>query len=243
MIETIQKPRSKKQARTSALTRESKANQRKWERFWKKTDTVPSAQKYNLTISNLPKFIWFRNAKVGTRSIFTAFENSNVPFTAESPANCYYSPGIYKDYFKFGFVRNPWDRFVSGWLNKVVKNNSLNFDETTHQEMQIFENFVSYCSTLDLGTCNRHFRHQHKLIDLNEIDFLGRMESFNRDLGDVFRILDLPLKKVPLKNKSEHSGNYHSFFTKETKSKIFEMYKKDIQIFGYTYDLDTRGQT
>ncbi len=225
----------KKMKRLRELTDESKVNQCEWEKFWETNESVPSSCKYNLTICDAPKFIWFRNAKVGTRSIFQAFDDANVQLIAESPSNCYYSPDIYNDYFKFAFVRNPWDRFVSGWLGKVVKNNMFNFAPSTLKEMQQFENFVSYYAGFDLDTCDRHFRRQSKLIDINEIDFIGRMESFNEDLQEVFQILELPDIPIPVKNKSSRTSSYHTYYTDDTKNIVSDMYRKDIQLFGYTY--------
>lgn len=237
MIQTSTKLNPYKRVkRPTELTDESKANQYKWEKFWETHEDVPSSCKYNLTICGSPKFIWFRNAKVGTRSTFQAFDDAKVKFIAESPSNCYYSPDIYKDYFKFAFVRNPWDRFVSGWLNKVVKKNRLDFSPSTLKEMLQFENFVNYYSELDLDTCNRHFRSQNKLIDLNEIDFIGRMESFNEDLKEVFRILGLPDTPIPVRNKSNQKSSYHTYYTDDTKQIVSDMYRKDIQLFGYTYE-------
>ncbi len=240
MIETIPEINDHEKSRSKTLTKNSEQNQLDYKNFWKTNKTAPSFGQYNLTISKDDKFIWFRNAKVGTRLIFSALENENISLIAESPSNCYYCPSSYEDYFKFAFVRNPWERFVSGWLDKVVKNNLLNFNKEIHEKMQDFESFVIYCSELNLKTCNRHFRHQNKLIDLNEIDYLGRMESFNNDLKQIFDILGLSLKKVPIKNKSETKSSYDSFYTNKTKEMISDMYRKDIQLFKYSYDLNKR---
>lgn len=233
MIESENVPGEK---RSNKHTDESQKQQQKSMRLWRNHDCVPSAQTYNLTICDAPKFIWFRNAKVGTRSTFTALEEANVKLTAESIFGCHYSPQEYRDYFKFSFVRNPWDRFVSGWINTVVRRNAFDLDAKNYAHVQTFDNFVSYCSELDLESWNSHFRHQCKLIDLNEIDFIGRLENFDRDIKEIFDKLDIPLPKVPNKNKSRERSHYSSYYTQKSKSLVGGMYRKDIQLFGYEFE-------
>lgn len=235
MIKTKKSIHDKEQSPESHLTWKSKALQKEWKQFWEMNKHIPSAYAYNLTICDAPKFIWFRNAKVATRSIFGAIDAAGVKLTAVQAFHCYYPPQEYNDYFKFAFVRNPWDRFVSGWLNKVVKLNALNFDLKTLAEMQQFDRFVEYYSGLDLDTCDHHFRRQCRLIDLNEVDYIGRLEHFDEDLKEVFRILALPEVTIPHKNRSQKQVNYHSYYTDDTRRMIEKMYQKDIRIFGYTF--------
>lgn len=232
----IKTKESKNKKWGSKLTTESRVLQNEWKQFWVTNECVPSSYKYNLTICDAPKFIWFRNAKVGTRSTFKAFNDAGVQLIAEEPYDCYYSPQKHKDYFKFAFVRNPWDRFVSGWISKVVKMNHLNFDPQTLAEMQQFDCFADYCSELDLDKCDIHFRRQCRLIDLNEVNFIGRMEHFDEDLKEIFRILELPEVQIPVKNKSRRDSDYRSYYTDDTRGMVSEMYRKDIQVFGYAFD-------
>lgn len=157
MIETKYKTKNK---RVSELTDESKSDQEKWKIFWEENKTVPSTNRYNLSICDNPKFIWFRNAKVATRSTFNVFEDAGLEFVADSAFKCHYPPQAYKDYFKFAFVRNPWDRFVSGWLNKVIRKNAFKLAPDLYEELQEFDRFVTYCSKFNLDTWNSHFRRQ-----------------------------------------------------------------------------------
>ena len=235
MIRTKKNSKGIKVNRNSRLTQDSKLQQRKWKTFWKNNQCIPSTQHYNLTICDDPKFIWFRNAKVGTRSIFSALDDADVQLTADHALACYYSPQKYKDYFKFAFVRNPWDRFVSGWYDKIYKNNAFNLSASARAELKQFENFVSYYSKMNIKTCNTHFRSQCALIDLNEVDYIGKFENFNEDLKEIFSNIGLPISQVPHKHKSSKKSSYQSYYTEETKQIIAELYQKDIQLFGYTF--------
>lgn len=74
---------------------------------------IPSTNQYNLTISHESKFIWFRVAKVGTRTILNHLRKSNVSLDVEHASFIHYPVKSYENYFKFAFVRNPWGRLVS----------------------------------------------------------------------------------------------------------------------------------
>jgi hypothetical protein len=195
----------------------------------------PSRMAYNLTISHHHRFIWFRVAKTATRTLFSHFRNHNIPLDAEHPYQVRYSERYYRSYFKFSFVRNPWDRVVSAWVNKVVDHNRWNFDEATLRELQEFRNFVTYLETLDLSVCDQHLRRQSDLIDLNNLDFLGRFESFDRDFAEVCHRLGLPDYEPAVHNQSPKRNDYRSYYDDALAERVSNLYRKDIQLFNYTF--------
>lgn len=219
------------------LTRQSIDNQNEWKEFWVKNTNVPSFYKYNITICDDPKFIWFRNAKVCTRTILESFTNLGLKLVAEQANGIYYPPEVYKDYYKFAFVRNPWDRLVSGWKNKIDVDKvycKLNLDPFPHAQLRNFEQFVDYSCELDLNTCDKHFRLQSRLIDLNEVDFIGRFENFDDDFNQVLDTLKLFKTPIPHVNKSNRKP-YHQYYSEQTKLKVKKIYQRDIQLFGYNF--------
>ena len=87
-------------------------------------------KKFSVTVSDDLKYVFFRNPKTATRSIL--FHSTKVLlFQMVSlilPVKNRHKTGYDRKYnlawdcyFKFGFVRNPWDRLVSTYTNKIKK--------------------------------------------------------------------------------------------------------------------------
>ena len=200
-----------------------------------KLPITPSEHKYNITINHEKKFLWFRVAKVGTRTIFSHLKNNNIQLDVEHASYLNYPVKSYKDYFKFAFIRNPWDRLVSCWYNKVIEKNYYNFDAETHDRMKNFDNFIDYVATLDIFNCERHLCAQTALIDINNVDYLGRMETFTQDINYIFNHLNINTENIISKNVTKNRKPYHGYYTEKLAEKVYQIYKKDIQVFGYNF--------
>ena len=67
-------------------------------------------------------------AKVATRTIRHHCETHGVSLDVDHAMRVRYPLATYADYFTFAFVRDPLDRFVSAWHDKVVDHNYYDFD-------------------------------------------------------------------------------------------------------------------
>lgn len=139
-----------------------------------------------------------------------------------------YYPCMFKNYFKFSFVRNPENRFVSAWKDKVLKQNYFKFSNSEFVKMKDLNNFISWVDKLDIDNCDEHLRSQNSLIDLNNIDFLGRFENFANDFKIVLDKLKIVNDNIKILNKGIKTD---SDLTYEQKIRIYKIYKKDFQIF------------
>lgn len=213
--------------------------------FWAAGPFMPSAQSLNITISHSHRFIWYRVAKVATRSTLQGLRDQGVVFEAEHPMAVCYPLNTYDSYFKFAFVRNPWSRVVSCWKNKIVDRHLAPPDGVVRwrglpdaqlQQLESFSGFVSYVESLSIDTCDIHLRSQSKLIDLNHIDFLGRYENMEQDMEEVFVSLGLPARALPKINQSTGGETYRDHYDADLIERVARIYRRDIQIFGYTFD-------
>lgn len=195
---------------------------------------IPSQKRYNISISHHRKFLWFRVAKVGTRTIFDGFDSANVILDSDHAMECHYRPESYSDYFRFAFVRNPWDRLVSCWHDKVVDRNYFEFKDERWNELKQFDRFVQYVEDLDIRSCDHHLRAQSCLVDLNNIDFLGRFENFESDLCYVMEKLNLETSTIPRVNATNRT-DYHEYYSQELAQRVGRIYALDISMFNYAY--------
>jgi hypothetical protein len=172
--------------------------------------------------------------KVATHSIRLHLKNY-TPETVYYHGFNHYPIQLYDDYYKFAFVRNPFDRLVSCWVNKVVNKNHFKFNDKEYAEMQTFANFIGYVKGLDLTRCERHLRHQSSLIDLNQVNFLGRLENIDADYMELCKILNLPYKKLENRNSSSNRKNYRDYYDDKLVEEVSKLYVKDLRLFNYSF--------
>jgi len=185
---------------------------------------------YFYLISSQEKFIFFAVPKTGYSSISTMIRDNN------NQTNTYFDYielDNFENYFKFSFIRNPWDRIVSAYLNLIV---TKRYDPFEHLHDQDFDFFVNYIANQDLNNADIHIRTQRSLIP-PKIDYIGRFEYFHDDLSHILDKIGLHGKEISHLNKSEHL-HYSHYYNDITREIIAEKYKDDIEAFGYKFEMD-----
>jgi len=154
----------------------------------------------------------------------------------------------YDDYFKFAFVRNPWDRLVSCYSQKLNLNGPglklpVDNDIQLYPGMS-FPAFVEAVHEIPDGAANPHFQSQHMVIcgpgeDKPILpDFVGRFENLAADFDAVAERISGPQKlELPhiLRSRSRQSRTYTEFYDDRLRDLAHERYRDDIEIFGYSY--------
>lgn len=144
-----------------------------------------------------------------------------------------------QDYFKFTFVRNPFDRLVSCWMDKTqgkVMFNAFARDHGMWHKMP-FDKFVEIVAGIPDEKSNQHFRSQTHEIMIKDYmipQFIGRFERLNKDWKYIQkRIPELP--DLPHVNKSHHKP-YQEYYTPGLMDKVAERYKRDLNILSYNFN-------
>lgn len=160
----------------------------------------------------------------------------HVPWFEYQRAN----PRKFRKYFKFAFVRNPWDRLVSTYF--YLKSGGLNeMDRAWADEhlagYESFEEFVMEWLTEERTWSWVHFKPQHYFICEDElriqVDFVGRMERVNKDFQTVAHRLGCT-RALATGNRSRHR-HYSAYYTAELRDKVAQVYAADIRLFGYSF--------
>ena len=135
---------------------------------------------------------------------------------------------LYNDYFKFGFVRNPWDWQVSLYFYMLK--------DKGHYQHKLIKSFKSFDEFIEWRVFKEKRLQKSFFVDKKGnliVDFIGRYENLNEDFQKVLQIVGLE-KEIMLEhtNKSNHD-NYMSYYNEYTYKLIEEHFKEDIEMFGY----------
>jgi hypothetical protein len=134
-------------------------------------------------------------------------------------------------YFKFGFVRNPWDRAVSLYERKegLQLRSKMSFDE--------FIEWMRFASS----TCVHPVPHRYQLdwfvSPHGEVlaDFIGKYESLDADWQRICARLGIEAALPRLKVNSDRARDYTGYYSERTRKIVAERFAVDIEYFGYKF--------
>lgn len=139
-----------------------------------------------------------------------------------------------EEYFKFAIVRNPYDRCLSKYFHHIKTHAGLPAEKRAKD--------LSFSDWVAQGGLN-YFRPQiHYLIDSNGklcIDFVGRFEFLDRDFKTICKKLGkdtLELGHVNFNHAITDRKHYSHYYDDKTREYIYNRYKIDFDILGYTFE-------
>ena len=138
----------------------------------------------------------------------------------------------FRSYFKFGFVRNPWDRVVSLYERR---------EGLQMRDKMSFEAFVEWLN-FSSSTCIHPSPHRNQLdwfVDPHGeviVDFIGRFETLTRDWARIAGRLGIR-QPLPHKNRNPRERRpYPEYYTSRTRELVARKFRVDIDFFGYEFD-------
>lgn len=162
----------------------------------------------------------------------------HVPFKDYILAN----PGKFSRFFKFAFVRNPYDRLLSSYA--FLRAGGMNAADTRFAEIHVrpfesFEHFVTegLARNSDIQKWV-HLRPQSDFIcdkqGRNMMDFTGRFEKLDKSYENIANILGKP-KELTFTNPSNR-GDYRDIYTQTSVDIVKRIYAGDLYNFGYKFN-------
>tara|TARA_S200000501_G_C20770680_1_gene720422 strand:+ start:347 stop:949 length:603 start_codon:yes stop_codon:yes gene_type:complete len=130
----------------------------------------------------------------------------------------------YINYFKFAFVRNPWDRVVSWYFFEKKCFTNEKRDLTNVKFRQYIQNYQNIWAN----------KRQSQYEFTKCCDYIGRFENIQVDFNAICDKIGIARQKLPHKNKTTHK-HYTKYYDEETKSIVAEKFSKDVEHFGYRF--------
>lgn len=195
-----------------------------------------------MIVSKSKKFIYFHNPKSAGSSMTLALapyctkwknqvEKSynrgwQCKYHHDNKQHCRMSQTRYtefQDYYKFAFVRNPWEMVLS-FYEKTKQNG--------RHKIENFEDFL-YSSFYLKRSALRITQSQY--LD-KPLDFVGKIENLEEDWKKIRSIIGIG-DDLPHVNKKKDVGwkNYRQVYTSEQRDLVAERYKRDIDLYKYDF--------
>jgi len=147
---------------------------------------------------------------------------------------------VFDSYFRFSFVRNPWDRAVSQYTY-MERRPDL-------REFLGMRQGASMKEYLQLIGRRLHVQWEKQVrflqADSGEllVNFIGRFESFESSARSVIARLGIGLGEIPHENAGVR-GPYQTYYDEEAREMVAALYAEDIRAFGYAFEPTTSAES
>ena len=141
---------------------------------------------------------------------------------------------VFGAYYKFAFVRNPWDRIVSQFAYMQQRPDLMDYLGMTSET-----EFKSYLELIRLKEHVQWMPQVQFLLDHDRsvlVDRIGRLEDFNEDCAQIFAVLGLNLDHLPGHvNRSKRQSFRHYYSDREAVDMVADIFAEDIRFLGYKF--------
>ena len=128
-------------------------------------------------------------------------------------------------YFIFTFIRNPYDRIVSGW-NYI---NKYNISFKKYLNINYKTNSYNYWHVFMPQT-----RHIIDLNGKNNINYIGKLENLENDLKIILNMIGINnIVHIPFKKNSKSHKNYKTYYNNEILEKVNILMREDFENLDY----------
>lgn len=134
---------------------------------------------------------------------------------------------IFNTFYKFAFVRNPWDWQVS--LYFYMLKTKWHFQHSVVKRMS-FDEYIEWRVNHDFESQSQQIADENGNI---LVDFVGRFENIEEDFSKICNRLSIPAS-LSHRNRSKHAP-YRDYYNPRTRQLIRNAFAEDIERFNYEF--------
>ena len=135
---------------------------------------------------------------------------------------------LFSKYFKFGFVRDPWDWQVSMY-SYILKTKEHHQHELL-KSMKSFDEFIEWRINEDFHLQKEFFYDEDNRCLM---DYIGKFETIGSSIQKLFDMFCLDTNLLHL-NQSRDNFDYLHFYSQRSIDMVAEAYRDDLLTFGYS---------
>ncbi|MFG0773282.1 sulfotransferase family 2 domain-containing protein [Vibrio plantisponsor] len=140
---------------------------------------------------------------------------------------------IFRQYYKFTLVRNPWDKVISQYMFMINKRDDLR----TYINMPKNASLAEYIELIQKKEHVQWAKQVDFILDENGellVDDVFKLENINDDASIMSSRIGLNFSEIPHDNKGSRKP-YQDYYTEETKEMVYDIYKDDILYLNYNF--------
>jgi len=148
------------------------------------------------------------------------------------------------DFMKITVVRNPFDRLVSCWKQKIVEGYHRTWQLYGFKAGMDFKSFASVVCDVPYSQADKHFRpYSCDLIDEHgkqRFDALVKLEHLPHSWHHISGLLEkrkgFKMPVLPVKNRTTHM-DYWKYYDDQLISDVSVYYRHDLEPFDYEFEI------
>ena len=207
-----------------------------------------------MIISESRKFIFVAIPKTGTHSVRRAlrphmseddieqvrlFEEKKFPIPelanlrhghiSLAQLRPFLDPAKFESFFKFAFVRNPFDRFVSYCAFMTRKGGEFEKDP---------RGIMRHILAAPGPRSHILFQPQSSFVTGSDgkllTDYIGSVEQMQGSYDEICDRIGIPRSELQRTNESSRAG-YRQYYDASLKEGVAKLYARDLELFGYEF--------
>jgi hypothetical protein len=178
--------------------------------------------------------LWKEERSANLQTLFGDLGQLDLQHLTVSQLRQFLTPVEFASYFKFAFVRNPWDRTVSAALWRA---------RYRDEAIRDLRDYVDWAERVNKSGLRRpsdaHALPQSSFVIDEDgqvgVNCIGRFERYAENLEAILDRCSKVREPLPHKLQNSDRRHYRSYYDDDLKRRVAALYAEDVERFGYSF--------